>query len=182
MTSAKSAVLSFTTEGWQQTIAGTWRDDPEKNLGGFIGDAGSHKIDAAFFVTGLAPTEVFARSDKCGSRVETTASVSALLTGGVPLTMDFVGNAQEFRETLAVHCAEADLMYRDGDLWIARNGRSEKLAATEPGSTPVAGFLDHLLNAAENFAPPECALPVFDLTWGILESARTGTSVTVPGL
>src|SRR4051812_36966928 len=56
---AVRAVMSHNVENWQQTIAGTWRDDPEANFGGFIGDAGSHKIDAAFFVTGLSPTEVF---------------------------------------------------------------------------------------------------------------------------
>ena len=47
------AVMSHNIENWQQTIAGTWRDDPQSNPGGFIGDAGSHKIDAVFFVTGL---------------------------------------------------------------------------------------------------------------------------------
>jgi predicted dehydrogenase len=41
------AVTSINSERWQQTIGGTWRDDPGINLGGFIGDAGSHKI--AFF-------------------------------------------------------------------------------------------------------------------------------------
>jgi predicted dehydrogenase len=173
------AVLSSNLENWQQTIAGTWRDDPQANPGGFIGDAGSHKLDAIFFVTGLAPTEVFARCDSCGSRVEITSSVSALLTGGVPLTMDFVGNAQHFNETLAVHCERADLTLLDGEIRIGREGRSEPFPFTEPESDPVAGFLD-TLGGAENFAPPECALPVFDMTAAIFESARTGLTVKIP--
>jgi predicted dehydrogenase len=92
------AVLSHNVENWQSTIAGTWRDDPQMNPGGFIGDAGSHKIDAVFSVTGLEPSAVFARCDRCGSHVEITATVSALLSGGVPLTMSFVGHGQAFQE------------------------------------------------------------------------------------
>jgi predicted dehydrogenase len=173
------AVLSHNVENWQSTIGGTWRDHPAVNPGGFIGDAGSHKIDVVFFTTGLEPTEVFARADRGGSRVEITASVSAMLSGKVPLTMDFVGNGQHLGEMLSVHCAEADLMVRDGELWTARGGRCERLPVPEPDSNPVTAFLDSILNGAENFAPPECALPVFDFTQGLLTSARDGCCVTL---
>jgi predicted dehydrogenase len=170
---AVRAVMSHNIENWQQTIGGTWRDDPESNPGGFIGDAGSHKIDAVFFVTGLKPAEVFARCDKWGSRVETTGSVSALLEGGVPLTMDFIGNAQHFSEMLAVHCERGDLTLREGEIWIGRYGRAERLPVTQADCNPVVAFLDALLKGVENFAPPECALPVFDFTQGIFESSRS---------
>jgi predicted dehydrogenase len=174
---AVRAVMSHNIENWQQTIAGTWRDDPQSNPGGFIGDAGSHKIDAVFFVTGLKPTEVFARCDTCGSHVEITGSISALLQGGVPLTMDFVGHAQHFNETLAIHCERGDLTLRDGEIWIGRNGQAERFGLGQPDCNPVAAFLDSLLMGAENFAPPECALPVFDFTQAVFESARSGRSV-----
>ncbi len=173
------AVLSHNVENWQSTIAGTWRDDPQMNPGGFIGDAGSHKIDAVFSVTGLEPSAVFARCDRCGSHVEITATVSALLSGGVPLTMSFVGRGQAFQELLSVHCAAADLTLRDGELWLARDGHSERVAIGEADSDPITGFLDTILLGAENFAPPVCALPVFDLTQGLFESARTGRSITL---
>jgi len=171
------AVVSHNVENWQSTISGTWRDDPQMNPGGFIGDAGSHKIDAVFYVTGLNPIEVFARADRCGSRVEITASVAALLTGHVPLTMDFVGHGQHLGELLSVHCAEADVTLRDGELWLARQGKSERVPIAEADSNPISAFLDTILEDADNFAPPECALPVFDFTQGLLESARTGHSV-----
>jgi predicted dehydrogenase len=174
---AVRAVVSHNIENWQQTIGGTWRDDPDANPGGFIGDAGSHKIDAVFFVTGLRPTEVFARCDRCGSRVEITGSISATLEGGVPLTMDFVGHAQHFSEMLVVHCERADLTLREGEIWIGKNGRAERLELAQPDCNPVVAFLDSLLNGKENFAPAECALPVFDFTSGLLESARTGRNV-----
>jgi predicted dehydrogenase len=173
------AVVSHNVEDWQSTIGGTWRDDPHRNPGGFVGDAGSHKIDAVFDVTGLLPTAVFARTDRCGSRVEILASVSALLTDGVPLTMDFVGHAQHFSELLSVHCADADLVLRDGEIWRACSGSSERVPISAVDSNPITAFLDSILIGADNFAPPECALPVFDFTQGLLESARLGSSVAV---
>ncbi|HET6323217.1 MAG TPA: Gfo/Idh/MocA family oxidoreductase [Planctomycetaceae bacterium] len=173
------AVVSHNVENWQSTIRGTWRNDPHMNPGGFVGDAGSHKIDAVFYVTGLLPAAVFARTDCCGSRVEIVASVSALLTDGVPLTMDFVGHAQHFSELLSVHCAQADLVLRDGDIWRASGSHSERVALAEADSNPITAFLDSMLNGAENVAPAECALPVFDFTQALLESARLGSSVVI---
>jgi predicted dehydrogenase len=173
------AVISHNVENWQSTIAGTWRDDPQMNPGGFVGDAGSHKIDIVFYITGLAPTAVFARTDRCGSQVEITASVSALLSGNIPLTMDFLGHGQQFAELLSVHCAAADLVLRDGELWLSRNGKSARVPIDEPDSNPISALLDTILDRADNFAPPECALPVFDFTQGLLQSAREERSVAL---
>jgi predicted dehydrogenase len=178
---AVRAVMSHNIENWQQTIGETWRDDPQSNPGGFIGDAGSHKIDAVFFVTGLAPKQVFARCDTWGSHVEITGSISALLDGGVPLTMDFVGHAQHFSEMLAIHCERGDLTLREGEIWIGREGHAERFGLTQPDCNPVVAFLDSLLSGSENFAPPECALPVFDFTQAVFESARTGQSISLAG-
>ncbi len=172
------AVTSHNTERWQQTIPGTWRDDPDINPGGFLGDAGSHKLDALFYVTGLNPREVFARTQSCGSQVAIVASVSAMLDGEVPLTMDFVGHAEHQSEDLTIHCEEADLMIRDWRVWIARENRVTPLAPLEPHADPVTGFLDLLEGTGENLAPFSAARPVFDLTDMILESARTHRPVT----
>ncbi len=173
------SVGSHTSERWQQTIAGTWRDDPEINIGGFLGDAGSHKVDALFFVTGLDVAEVFARSDKCGSRVEIVTSMSAVSTDGIPITMDFVGNANYLAEDLHVHCEEADLMIRDMRAWIARGNVVEPLTPMEEESQPVETFLNLLDGTAPNVAPVECAWPVFALTQATLESAAAGRAVEV---
>lgn len=171
------ALTSNNAERWQQTIAGTWRDDPAVNVGGFVGDAGSHKIDIIFYVTGLKPVEVFARSDTCGSRVEVVTMVAARLEGGVPVSMNFIGNAESFGEDLHVHCAEADLLLRNGRLWIGRNNQLEPVDITEADADPDAGFLDVLIDEADDLAPPACALPVYDFTQAILESGRTGQVV-----
>jgi predicted dehydrogenase len=168
------SVTTHNAERWQQTIGGTWRDDPRFNPGGFLGDAGSHKVDMVFYVTGLAPREVFAHGDRRGSQVEIASTISARLEGNVALGMHFVGDAHHYREDFHVHCAQADLLMRDGAPWIARNNRVEKIAALEPESNPDAAFADCLTQGAVNFAPASVALPVWDFTQAVLESARTG--------
>ena len=168
------SLTAHVSERWQQTIAGTWRDDPAFNPGGFIGDAGSHKIDIVFFVTGLAPREVFAHSDQRGSRVEIVTTLSARLENDVALSMNFIGDSQHFREEFQVHCAEADLICRDGAVFIARHNKVERVVDLERESNPNAAFIDLLSGEAENFAPASVALPVWDFTQAVLESARTG--------
>ena len=123
---AVRTVTSINSERWQQTIGGTWRDDPAINLGGFIGDAGSHKIDLAFFLTGLKPLDVFARNQTCGSRVEIVSSLSARLEQDVLLTMHFTGHAQTFREDFHFHCEHADLLVRDWQIWLTATTRSNR--------------------------------------------------------
>ncbi|MGQ0635879.1 MAG: Gfo/Idh/MocA family protein [Planctomycetaceae bacterium] len=161
-------------EPWQPTIAGTWRDDPQRNPGGFLGDAGSHKVDAVFFVTGLAPREVFAHSDRRGSRVEIVITISARLENDVALSMSFIGDAQHVCEDFHVHCARADLLFRDGVVWVARGQRVEKLEPLEPETNPDSAFFDCLLTGAPNVAPASVALPVWHFTQAALESAQSG--------
>jgi predicted dehydrogenase len=176
---AVRAIVSHNVENWQQTISGTWRDDAQQNPGGYLTDAGSHKLDSIFYITGLMPREVFARCQNWGSQVEIVASVSALLSGNVTATIDFVGHAQYLGEDLTIHCERADLMIRHGELWIARDGRMERLPADEPESTPVSSFLDSILSGAEEISLPSAALPVYDLTQAVLKSGRLGMAVPV---
>ncbi len=176
---AVRSIASHTSERWQQTITDTWRDDPEINVGGFLADAGSHKVDALFYVTGLDVAEVFARSDKCGSRVEVITNVNAVSTAGVPIAMDFVGNANHQAEDLHVHCEHADLMIRDMRAWIARENVVEPLSSLEAESQPVEMFLNLLVGTAPNIAPLECAWPVVAFTQAVLTSAATGCRVTL---
>lgn len=173
------AIVSHNVENWQQSIAGTWRDDPQQNPGGFVTDAGSHKLDSLFYITGLMPRELFARSQSAGSNVEIVTSISAVFSNDVTVSIDFIGNAQYLGEDLSIHCERADLMIRHGELWIARDGRLERLPIDEPESSPVASFMDSILENAAEISPPSAALPVYDLTQAILESCRCGQSVKV---
>ena len=176
------AVVSHNVENWQPTIGGTWRDDPDQNFGGFLIDAGSHKLDSIFYVTGLDPVEAFARSQTWGSRVEIVTSATALLTNEVTLTLDFIGNAQYLGEDLGIHCEHADLLVRHGELWLGHEGCLKRLDINQPESNPVTSLLDSILNGAPVISPPSAALPVFDLTQAILRSAQSQTSVAIADL
>jgi hypothetical protein len=110
------------------------------------------------------------------------ASVSAVLGEDVPLTISFVGNGQILSEDLHVHCAEAELIVRDGQVWIARGSQVEPLLPLEPDANPVTTFFDLLDGVTENCAPFSCARPVFDLTAAILESAACGRNVEIDAL
>lgn len=175
------SIVSHNAERWQQTIGGTWRDDPVSNPGGFVGDAGGHKIDIVVHLTDLAPVDVFARSEFCGSRVEIVTMATVQLSRGIPLSIDFVGNAESFAEDLHIQCSEGDLMLRRGRLWTARENQFHRLEPQFSDSNPVQGFLNTLIDGAINLAPAECALPVFDLTQAILMSGRERRVVPVSG-
>jgi hypothetical protein len=95
--------------------------------------------------------------------------------------MNFIGDAQHFREDLHIHCDEADLLLRDGAVWIARENGIEKITGMEPQSNPDAAFTDLLLAGAENHAPASVALPVWEFTRAVLESGRTGKAVSIDG-
>ena len=173
------AVASHNCEHWEQlqALPNTWRNDPRQNPGGYIGDAGSHKLDIIFYITGLRPEEVFAHSSQSGRQVEIITTVSARLTGGVPLGMTFLGNAHHFAEFLHIVCERADFKLVDNDLFIGRDNKLEPLTNLEPESNPITAFLDCLLDGAINTAPAECARPVFQFTRGVLESSKSGAAV-----
>ena len=176
------AVSSHNCEHWEQlqALPNTWRNDPRQNPGGYIGDAGSHKLDIIFFITGLSPEEVFAHSSQSQREVEIVTTVSARLTGGVPLGMTFLGNAHHFAEYLHIVCERADFKLYDNQVFISRGNATELITDLEPESNPITSFLDSVLDGAPNVAPAECARPVFQITQAVLQSAKTGQAVRIP--
>ena len=175
-------VTAVNSERWQQTIAGTWRDDPDINYGGYLGDAGSHRLDGLFYVAGLGLGDLSARSSKAGSNVEIVTLVNGELLDDedrvVPFSLSFMGNSNSFHEELFIHCEKADLIVRDFQLFIGRDNKVElvDLPAEQSGrestDNPVSGFLDLVTGVADNISPLECALPVFDMTTAILDAAE----------
>lgn len=171
------AITLDMAERWQQTIGGTWRDDPLHNPGGFLGDAGSHKVDVLFYLTGLKPAEVFAVSSRHGSQVEIVTSITGKLAGDVTLSMNLIGNAEHWHEDIHVYCAEADFIVKEGRLWRAENNELHEVEFDGECSDPDRGFVDCLIEGADNRAPADCALAVVDFTAMVLESSRTGLPV-----
>jgi predicted dehydrogenase len=168
----------FVCERWQQTIHGTWRDDPQVGAG-YFGDAGSHQIDVVNFITGRRPEAVLAQSDRCGSRVEIVTRVLGRLTGGVGLVAHFVGRANHWSEDIYFHCRDADLLLRNEKLLRAKQNHVEPVADLLPESSPNRVFVDSLLDGAATLSPAEAALPMFDWTAGVMQSIGSGDWVTL---
>lgn len=171
----------FVCERWQQTIHGTWRDDPQVGAG-YFGDAGSHQIDIVNFITGQRPVRVFAHSDKRGSQVEITTEAIAHLSGGAGLFAHFVGDASHWREDIYFHCRDADLLLRNEKLFRAKANQVEEVVDLVPESSPDKAFVDALLEGKPIVSPPEIALPMHDWTAAVLKSTSEGSWVELgPG-
>lgn len=171
----------FVCERWEQTITGTWRDDPGVGAG-YFGDAGSHQIDIVNFISGSVPTAVWAVSDRRRSRVEIVTQAAARLKNGAALQAHFVGDANHWREDLHFHCRHADLLLRSEQVFRCRDNRIEQIAELPAGSSPAQAFVDAMVEGIPVAAPPECALPMFDWTAGVLRSASEGQWVELPRL
>ncbi|HEV3340582.1 MAG TPA: Gfo/Idh/MocA family oxidoreductase [Pirellulales bacterium] len=161
----------YVCERWQQTIHGTWRDDPRVGSG-YFGDAGSHQIDVVNFITGEGPSAVYAQSEQRGSRVEITTQVMARLTNGAGLFAHFVGDANHWREDIYFHCRDADLLLRNEKLYRAKENQVEEIVDLLPENSPDRAFVDALLDGTPIVSPPEIALPMHDWTEGVLQSCR----------
>jgi predicted dehydrogenase len=159
------------TERWAQTIVGTWRDDPRQNPGGFLGDAGSHKLDMLAFLTGLRPQRVLARCQNAGWHVPVTTQAWIELEGGIAATLALTGNAHHYFEEFRLHGSGGDLIVRPGELLLAQENRIETISVSMPDSTPTAAFAAMLSGNIPNPAPPTIALAVRDLTDAILASS-----------
>lgn len=165
------------TERWAQTIAGTWRDDPRQNPGGFLGDAGSHKIDMLMFLTGLRPRRVLARNNNMDWNIPVTTQAWIDFDGGVTATLTLTGHAHHYFEEFRLQGSRGDLIVRPGELLLARNNQVEPVLVSRPDSTPTAAFADLLTGKSPNPAPPIIALTVRNLTDAILASSDRQSDV-----
>lgn len=163
----------FVCERWQQTIHGTWRDDPQVGAG-YFGDAGSHQIDVVNFIAGQRPTAVLAVSDRRGSRVQIVTQAFAKLSGGAGLDAHFVGDAHHWREDIHFHCRDGDLLLRSEKLFRAKQNQIEEIVDLQPNGSPDRAFVDAILEGQPTSSPAEIALPMHDWTAAVLRSIHDG--------
>ena len=174
----------YACERWAQTIDGTWRNDPSFS-GGFFADAGSHQIDACFFITGLTPIELRADIDFRDKRVAIETTVRATLQGGAILVAHFVGDAHHWSEEIVIHGDRGDLVLRNGqeiERW-SENAMS-RIIDQEAGTSPNRDFIDDVVRRIEGqkrifAAPAECGVTMASWTEAVLKSAQIGQSVVI---
>jgi predicted dehydrogenase len=176
-----TAVTVYNSEDWITPNLGTWRHDPSICPGGFLYDASGHQLDMAFWATGLQPISVRAHVHHAGTPVPIRAWGSASLTGGVPMTFHFVGDAHAWREQVNIHCEGRDFLVESfRPRWIVERAACE-IEPSESGSGADIEFVEMLRNGAANAAPPDDLWPVLKFTEAALRSAASGrTTDTIP--
>lgn len=172
-------VTAYNAEDWITPNVGTWRHDPEICPGGFFYDASGHQLDTLTWITGLQADTVSAMTDDLGRPVPLVAWGQATLTGNVPMTFAFVGNAHKWREQCAVHCEGADFVIENGKGLMVHDGKIDPLGTGDVDETADEAFVKLICGEGPNWAPPEELWPVLQFTEAALRSARTGAPAQV---
>jgi predicted dehydrogenase len=142
-------------------------------------DASGHQLDSLMWVTGLRGENVWAHMDNRGTPNVMFTRGHATLTGGVPLTFTFVGDAHKWREQINIHCEGTDFVIENGRAFYCRDNRLEPLAEQDEAETADEAFVQLVRGEGPNWAPPSDVWPVLTLTNAALESARTGRETAV---
>jgi len=174
-----TAVSVYNAEDWITPNRGTWRHDPAICPGGFFYDASGHQLDMVFWATGLRGSRVQAWTDTAGTRVPIRIWGHAILTGRVPMTFHFVGDAHAWREQVNIHCEGRDFCVENFHPRWCIDGKPAPIEPEEPGSTADAHFVQMIREGSENWAPPEDARPVIQFTAAALRAAEIGAEVEV---
>jgi 1,5-anhydro-D-fructose reductase (1,5-anhydro-D-mannitol-forming) len=168
---------------------GWWRDPAQ--VGAYVTMArGVHLIDLLAFLTGQQPLEVSATSD--GQRDDRPLEDTILVTLRLPGDAfgHLVGSRvfQSAENTLEVFCSEGRALAigtigTDGDgsleLWIADDAQRITYADNNPYQTEIESFNRAILEGTEPDASGLDGLNAVRVTEAVLESARTGGSVSV---
>lgn len=187
---AVTSVCVYNCEDWITPNRGTWRHDPAVCPGGFFYDASGHQLDVVFWLTGLKGEVVQAWVDNVTTPVPIRAWGCATLTGGVPMTFHFVGDADAWREQVIIHCEKRDFFVENmRPHWSAGkehpapfdiHGRISRVETSEPAHGPDVEFVQMIRAGLPNPAPPEDTRPVIQFTAAALRSASLRTPVSVP--
>ena len=166
------AVTVYNAEDWMTPNVGTWRHDPAICPGGFLYDANGHQLDLVLWSTGLKLDSVEAEVSCQGTPVPIHIWGAARLTGGVPMTFHFIGNAHRWREQINIHCERMDFVVENNRASWTRG--AQVCAIDEPESTEACetAFVRLIRGEGPNWAPPEDLRGLVDLTCAILDSAE----------
>jgi predicted dehydrogenase len=169
----------YNAEDWVTPNAGTWRHDPEICPGGFFYDASGHQLDTVQWITGLSGKTVRAESSNRGTPIPLVVWGTAKLTGGVPMTFTFVGDAHAWREQINIHTDGMDFVIQNGHAHWLQDGKMTPMVPGVPEETADEAFVRHLRGEGPNWAPPEELWPVLTFTRAALASAASGKEETV---
>ena len=159
--------------------------DPARAGGGFAQTQLTHTIGMFLYVTGLAPAEVYARTQSRGLDLELAVDAVFTLEDGTLGTLAGTGTiaapqrqTHELRyfgsEAYAVQdilAGEVTLVSANGDEeTVGPTRRSEPLASR----APARAFADLIAGNGQNYAPGDVAARVVDFIAALYRSAESG--------
>ncbi len=172
-------VLAYFAEDWMTTCRGTWRHDPVLCPGGFFFDSNGHQLDTLFWATGLEGVIVRAQSDNRGTAVPIWMWGTATLTGDVPMTFSFVGDAQTWCEHVIIHCEGREFRMENLTARWMVDGQLVPIEPEEPTENADDVLVRLIGGEGTNWAPLNGIWPVLRFTQAALASAGSGEETVV---
>lgn len=179
-------VTAEIAQPWIDSVAGTWRVDPELSGGGQLYDSGSHVLDAVAWMLDEAPASVTAEMAFEEEGIDTQAALTIRFDGGTIATVAVSGDATDVSERIAVRGGGGRIVV-EGEGWddraLARTDAAGEIAESLAGQLSSYDKVDAFLRAiSDGEAPPATARDGFHavaLKEAAYESAATGRRVDV---
>lgn len=171
-------------QNYLRWVRGSWRVIKNISCGGELIDSGSHLIDVALWVSGLAADEAFAYMDTCGTEVDINAALVAKLEGGVLLLFTVAGDDPGWLEVEIFWGEEGRLTLQPPAVLMQRRkgeGEAVKLDGYT-ASRPAYNFLKAIIGEEENMVPPIYGLRVQELSDAAYRSVEFRRPVKVAEL
>lgn len=181
-------VTAELAQDWIQSVAGTWRVDPDLSGGGQLYDSGNHLLDAIIWMLDDTPTHVTAEMEYVDDdgRVDIQAALTVRFAKGTIASIAVSGDSPDVYERITVRGSGGRAIL-EGTGWGSRNVSITDAEGAELISVvgdlssyeKVDAFIQSVQHDETPPATAENAFHATALTEAAYESARNGRSILV---
>jgi predicted dehydrogenase len=161
-----------------------YREDPERNGGGYFADGGPHLVSELLWVTGLRAKRVTALMDAVPADMR--VAICFEMENGAIATITSIGDSEfEQRRVRNVFgCANGTvaIIHPEFETHIHIKGVEPvrfREADLMPVASPVNNFVDAIQGRSKLFSPGEHGADVVQVVEAVYESAATGRTITI---
>lgn len=170
-------------EGWSESYAGHWKQQPELSGGGFMFDTGAHMMNTICLLADADFERVSAYMNNRGKPIDIATAVSARLASGALVTFTAAGEGPPgCASYMTLFFTRAIVRIDAWGGWreISAAGLPAERETAEILDNPMKSFLAIRSGAAENSSTVENGLRFAQLWDGIKASAaRNGDSIRI---
>lgn len=162
-----------------------WHADPIASGGGMFSNSGSHFVDLILWLAGAPPAQVVAFSDSLGCPTECLLAIQAQLKNGVQVSIasaDVPAGGFGGQGRLTVVGDSGMLTFdiaQPTEIWLHRDGESEKIAPSLPNISVAESFVDVITNGSPNLCSGQDAISAVSFTESAYRSAAEGRIIAV---